>query len=447
MFLFKKLFLLTGVTALCVSSPARAETLEQALSTALSQHPQVEGAMATLRSAEEAEKEEYSGYFPELSVSTTGGRIFGDNSTSRGLSVTRGSGYSYLWEGSVSARQMLFDGMETKNRVDAAKADIRANALSIADIRETLALKVVRTYLNLLRVRKGLSLLRGQEKIVADYLSRITTMVNDGAADEAELQQAKDVAVILDNFIADYEGQARALESDYVELTGHFPEGALEPPVLNLQKIPEDVQTAIEIAKAGHPLLQSAQFETKSSEYGVKAERAAYIPKFDGELSYMKTDKEDVIGGEVEDAKAVVRMNWEFETGGAQKARIKQRTYEYKEAVARADDVRRQIERSVRQAYAERQTARRRLENQKKRHELNQKLLETYKVQFEGALISVLQIMRADNQVLLTKLEESNAQSRVMISEYGILAAMGHLQKALSIETSSASSSYLRHAP
>jgi adhesin transport system outer membrane protein len=161
----------------------------------------------------------------------------------------------------------------------------------------------------------------------------------------------------------------------------------------------------------------------------------------------MKTDKEDVIGGEVEDAKAVVRMNWEFETGGAQKARIKQRTYEYKEAVARADDVRRQIERSVRQAYAERQTARRRLENQKKRHELNQKLLETYKVQFEGALISVLQIMRADNQVLLTKLEESNAQSRVMISEYGILAAMGHLQKALSIETSSASSSYLRHAP
>ncbi len=434
----KKTSLFIGLACCFVSVPASAETLEQAVSATLSGHPQVESAMAALRGTEEAQKEQYSGYFPSISVNATGGRIFGNNSTSRGLSVTRGEGYSQLWEGSVAARQMLFDGLETKNKVSAARADIRATELSLMDVRESLAFQVVQTYMNLLRVQKGLALLNGQEQSVKEYLSRISAMVDDGAADEAELQQARDVSVILDNFIADYEGQARTLESQYFELTGHLPESALEMPDINLSQIPEDMQAAIDLAKEKHPLLRSAHFQSESSKHGMEAERATYAPKFDGELSFLKTDKADIIGGEVEDGKAVVRMNWEFETGGAQKARIKQRTYEYKEAQARMVEIERQVERMVRQAYAEKETAQRQLSNQQKRQDLNKKLLETYEVQFEGALISVLQLMQADNQVLLTKLETSNAQSRVMLAQYGILAAMGHLQNALNVEPASA---------
>ena len=434
----KKTPLFMGLALCLVCAPAQAETLQQAVSVTLSAHPQVESATAALRNSEEAQKEQYSGYFPNISVNATGGRIFGDNSTSRGLSVTRGDGYSYLWEGSVAARQMIFDGMETHNRVHAARADMKATELALADLQESLAFQVTQTYVNLLRVQKGLALLRGQEKSVKDYLSRISTMVDDGAADEAQLQQALDVSVILDNFIADYVGQVRSLESDYAELTGHLPESPLELPVTSLDLIPEDMQVAIDLAKEKHPLLRSAQFESKSSKHGISAEKATYIPKLDGELSYLKTDKDDIIGGEVEDGKAVVRMNWEFETGGAQKARIKQRTYEYKEAMARIGEIERQVEQSVRKAYAENQTARRQFANQKKRQDLNKKIFETYEVQFEGALVSVLQLMQADNQVLLTKLEASNAQSRVMLSEYGILAAMGRLRETLNVEMASA---------
>ena len=64
--------------------------------------------------------------------------------------------------------------------------------------------------------------------------------------------------------------------------------------------------------------------------------------------------------------------------------------------------------------------------------------LETYEVQFEGALISVLQLMQADNQVLLTKLESLNAQSRLLLARYGILSAMGKLSEGLNIEMADA---------
>ena len=269
---------------------------------------------------------------------------------------------------------MIFDGFETKNRVDAAHADMKSSALSLRDVQENLAFQTVETYVNLMRVQKALELLRTQGKSAQDYLSRITSMVEDGAADEAELQQARDVTIILDNFIADYEGQARTLASDYYQLTGRMPETALEKPAMDDGQIPADAQSAVTIAKEHHPLLKSLQHQSRASLYSAEAEKAQYYPQVDGELSYLKSDKEDILGGEVVDARAVLRMNWAFETGGAQKARIKQRTYDYKQARAQTAETERQIENAIMQAYAEMDTAKRQLKNQKQRQELNEKL-------------------------------------------------------------------------
>lgn len=442
-------------TALCALTlfalnPAstHAETLEEAVSVTLSQHPEVESARAAMLAAGQRKREQKSAFFPELQVNATGGRIYGDNSTSRGLSVTRGAGYSYLWEGSVSATQQIYDGWETTNRVKAAQAEKEAASMSIMDVQETLALRTAETYINLFRVRNGLDMLVEQKNSVADYMDRISSLVDDGAADEAELQQARDVSVILDNFIADYTGQLRILESSYNELTGHFPTEIHGLPNLAVDSIPPAAEDAVATAKTMHPSLKSARLASKSAKYDVRAEESTYIPKFDGELSYLKSDKDDVIGGEVEDGRAVVRMNWAFETGGGQSARIKQRVYAHKQAMATVAETERRIERDIRDAYAELETAKRQLGNQKKRQDLNKKLFDTYKVQFEGARISLLQLMQSDNQLLLTKLETMNAQSRLQLAQYSILSSMGLLQKTLNVEEVMAEAqSYPRHEP
>ena len=423
-----KALLAVSVALFAVPISAQAETLQHALDNALSAHPQVESAKAALLKAKHVRKEQYSGYFPELSVSLTGGRMFGDNATSRGLSVTRGEAYSGLIEGRVAARQPIFNGQQTKNRLDAARAEEGASKLALMDVRETLAYRTVHVYLELLRVEKGLSLLNAQKKSVADYLSRIRSMVDDGAADDAELQQAKDVSIILEDYINNYAGQLESLKAEYYELTGTVPDGALVEPHLPVFIPDQPLDEAIISAKKNHPLLRSAHFQTKASEHEVEVEKAAYWPTLDGELSYLKSDKDDLIGGEVVDARAVLLMNWGFETGGAQNARVRQRLYEYKEAQANATQIERQLERAVSQSYTEVDVAKRQLKNQQRRYDLNKKLLSTYEKQFEGARISMLQLMQADNQLLLTKLEAENARSRLLVARYGVLAALGRLQ-------------------
>ncbi len=89
------------------------------------------------------------------------------------------------------------------------------------------------------------------------------------------------------------------------------------------------------------------------------------------------------------------------------------------------------------------------MNNQKKRYDLNKKLYDTYEVQFEGARISLLQLMQSDNQLLLTQLETMNARSRVNLAKYSILASMGLLQKTLNVkfEEMAEAQSHPRHVP
>src|SRR5688572_23342839 len=113
---YRSLLVSTGLLLILASTSAHAEALSGPVESALAAHPSIEAAQAAKKVAEEKESEERSDYFPTVSANVAGGRMFGDNSTSRGLNVTRGTAYSWLWEGSAQLNQPIFDGMETSHR-------------------------------------------------------------------------------------------------------------------------------------------------------------------------------------------------------------------------------------------------------------------------------------------------------------------------------------------
>lgn len=423
--------LLMGVAAIVPVTGLHAETLEQAVQATLQNHPSVTTAKVGSSLAEEQKREERSGYFPTIGITGQGGRIYGDNSTSRGLTTTRGAAYSNYWEGAFTARQMIYDASETGNRVESAKAKIESAKMNIADVTERLSFSVAQAYVDLLRARTGLAMMVSHSKKVADYQARIKDMVDEGAADEAEYQQARDIGVILDNMIAEYEGQVKMAEAYYAELTGSLPSGDLQPPVPRVDLIPASADEAIEFARANHPALKSAALMLNSADYDAKAEKAGLYPDVDGELSYLESEKDDEIGGEVTDARAVVRVNWEFETGGAQMARIEQKKLRKKEAASKTQEMERQIERAIRLGYAEYAASLQQADSQQRRVGLNETLFGTYNVQFEGARITLLQLMQSDNQLFTAHLEKMNGGFRVMAARYALLAGMGRLQESL----------------
>lgn len=427
----RSLWLLAGSFLILSGSEAAAQSLREAVQAALATHPTVEAAQAAVQSANEARGEARSDYFPEASMSVGGGRMYGNNSTSRGLTVSRGAAYSWLWEGSASLSQNIFNGFETKNRVAAAAARENAAVLNVADARETLALRATQAYLSVARAQETLAAVKEYEQKIDDYLKRVQDMVDQGGADESEAAQARNVALMLKNNEIDMEGQLEGAIASFREVVGSAPQGMLRRPAVPKQIVEAGADAAFTMAKDNHPALKSILQEMEAAQFDVKAEKGTLLPDLDGELSYTKRDQKEEIGGESEDRRAMLRASWDVSLGGGDFARVRKAKADALQNEARLKEKEREIERDIRLAFAELNTAKKQYDLAAQREKVTTELLDAYNIQFEGAKVRLLQLMQSENQVFGTHLDKLNADYRVLAAEYAVLASAGKLQDVI----------------
>lgn len=423
----------TLVAWLQAAPNAWAEPLDQAVADALNQHPTVQAALAGRDLARAEEREKYSDYFPQLNANGAAGRAYGNNSTSRGLSVTRGSGYSWDTEDNFSIHQMIFDGNETPNRVEAANARLESANINIIDVRENLALRVVLAYLDVLRTQEEVKLIQDYQKKISDYRDRIGKMVEQGGADESMAVQAHDIQNQLDSTLADVEGQLNKALAEYNEVVGHQVTDALQRPALKTEAIPADVEQAVRTAMETHPALKAARLQDEAAAHDIDADKGKLYPDVTGEVSYYHKNIDEVIGGNDTEERALLRMNWDFSTGGAQFAKIRQSRERHLQAEAQARDLQGRIEREIRKAYAEMAATKKRLDVSVDRVKVSTDLVATYEKQFEAAKVTILNMLQAENTHFNAELGQLNADYRFLAAQYSVLANLGQLQQALGI--------------
>lgn len=427
--------MMAGISAVLfsflLSQQARSETIDQAVASALQKHPTLDQALSAQRAAHEGVVEERSGYFPKISANTAAGRVYGDNATSRGLSVTRGAGYSWMWEGSLNVNQMLFDGLRTYRMVGSARAKENAAAASLKDMQETLALQTALSYLNLLRTRESLAFAETYSRTLEEYRDKISSMVKEGAADKAELQQAEEIRLEVQNLIASFKGQAQGASAEYARLTGHLPAEKLTRPEDIAQDLPPNVDEALKLAWTGHPQIAKLNQDIIASGFAADAEKSALSPTLTGELSAYAKDVDDLIGGEVEDNRALLRATWNFSTGGAELARIRKARHEYMQTKGRKEESLRNLEAAIRTAYADLEASAMQKNILTERLATDQELMQTYNAQFEGGKIKILQLLQGENQLLNAKLDLMNADYRHLAAQYSVLGSVGRLREHL----------------
>ncbi len=428
-------FLALGVAVPALAEPQTApnnvETLGAAVADVTAHNPTVEQALAAHEAASHDIDTEWSGYFPTVTASTAVGRVYGDNATSRGLSVTRGAGYSNMWEGSLAINQTLFDGLKTKYAVDAAKARAAASGEAIADTKGALALQMTLSYLNVLRLRESYMLLQSYQNNLAGYEEKIASMVENGAADNAELQQAHRLGLDLKEMMVGMEGQIKSADAEYARLTGHLPASALERPAPMNNALPATAEEAVKVAMASHPQIRAAGDEITAAERTTDIQKTALYPTVSAELSAYQKDIADVIGGEIEDSRAVVRMNWELSTGGAELAQIEKAKAQAVQTRFRKQDIERRLAAAIRTAYADLETADAQKKIIEEKLATDQATLGAHQAQFEGGKVRILQLLQSENQVLSAKLDLLNIDYRTQATGYSLLGSIGKLYPAL----------------
>jgi outer membrane protein TolC len=280
MIAIQKYLLKTSLIGLCgcvlfFSQAGHAETLREAMSAALQYHPSVDAVTAMRQGLQDKKVEEWAAQFPEINVTATGGRVYGDNATSRGLAVTRGSGYSYLWEGTAGLSQKIFDGFETSERIAAAEDRLRSADLEVVDVRENLVLQTARAYFDVMRSKEALDMVAAHNKQIEDYRERIAMMVDEGVADQAELKLSEDITILLDNIYEDYQSQYLAAQAMYQQLTGYRPSGQMDLPEWDHSHFPSSLEEASGVLVA-HPSMKAADYQIDASAHDVEAEKPVF---------------------------------------------------------------------------------------------------------------------------------------------------------------------------
>lgn len=411
---------------------AHAETLPEAVRSAVTANPTVDQAMASQSAAREEVNKTWSNYFPTVSVSTSAGRVYGDNATSRGLSVTRGAGYSGMWEGSLTVSQMIFDGLKTPRQVGAGEAREQAAEAMLAATREALALQTALAYLNVLRARDSLRVYEDYKGQLADYADKIRKMVGEGIADQSELQQAEVIMLELENLIAGFKGQELAAGAEYMRLTGHLADKSMAKPAgIAADSVPPTIEEAVNLAFHKHPQMMMTDHQIRASGLTAEVEESSLYPNVTGELSSYRKDVDDLIGGEVEDDRAVVRATWELSTGGAEFASIRKARHDLAQAKAKKGEVLRSLDSGIRTAYANLSTSAEQQSLLTRKLEANINLLAAYRSQFEAGKVRILQLLQSENQTMNTRVDLLNAEYRYLAAQYSILGSIGMLQENL----------------
>ncbi len=379
--------------------------------------------------AQDLLKEQKGGYFPTIGATARAGRINEDNDTTR--AITGGDASSWLGEGSVNLVQPLFTGFGNESRVEAARNRLQSARYETTGAAEEVALKAARAHLNLMRTRELLDLATGYLAKIEERRSSIALMVSEGAADEAEQLQAEEILMAVRTTRLGYEEAFRQAEADYIEVVGSPPDNKLEFGTAAWDKqIPASLEDAVAKAGVESPRVQSAASTIAALSKEADVARSALYPQVNAELSYLQRDQKEDLGGEAASAQAMVKMSWNFSTGGTQLSRVDRALSERREAQARREGAKRMAEHDVRQKYTSMQIVDKQFTLMKEREDAAEKIVANYTVQFEGGKQTNLQLINANSRLFDAKAGRTDAHYRRLLSRFELLNVMGRLRES-----------------
>lgn len=404
---------------------------------AIENHPRVLGDRASVFASREALREQRSDYFPTLSVEASSGYRNTDNRTTRAR-PTRGPGgdpdvTGFANEATFRLQQRLFDFLATQNRVEAARQRLGQSQFVEADSQEQIGLRAIEAYLQVQQSRRNTTFARENVAFHIEILSDIERRAEAGAGDSGDVSQTESRLALAREVLLSFEEQLAIAQADFKEAVGSMP-GELGPLTPPNQPIPDTIGEAIAIATEENPFITASRYNAHSLSHEASAAYGELFPRFDLDVSYNRGSDVDGLGGSEEETRALVRMVWDFPTGGAEYAARKRVLREEEAAEQETEERFRLIEEEVRASYAEVTITQKQIEQLAERADAATSVVGAYERQFEAGRRTLLDLLDSENERFLARVSLNNGQSDLVRASYRLFTAMGRLRQVLEID-------------
>ncbi|WP_415896646.1 TolC family outer membrane protein [Neptuniibacter sp. QD72_48] len=419
-----------GVLLGAVSSSVYSTTLENVVAEGLSNSPEVQRAINARNAVYQEVRQAKAGYLPSVDVAAGIGYEWTNNTTTRAnggdVELTRG-------EGSLSIRQMLFDGFATSSEVKRQKARAISADKRVVETAETYALDAARAYIEL--NRRNVLLQQAKENLFnhVKIYDQIKRRSESGVGALASIQQAEGRLALAEVNTLAAENNLLDAKVNYQRVTGLMAPVEVIYPELVSVKVPESLDAATETALSNHPTLQVAEADTAAAVAQYNAAKRNYYPRVDFEVDRTWNNNLDGVDGVNEDLTAMVRLRYNLYNGGADQARVRQTQHQIEEAKSVQNRSHREVLQSVELSWNAYSILSRQLPYLEQHVASSQKTRNSYQKQFNIGQRSLLDLLDTENEVFSSKNDLTNALHDQLIAQYRVVNGMGTLLDALKL--------------
>lgn len=411
--------------AVALPFAAQAQSLQEAMRSALEVHPEIRAGVSARLAAEEELRAAKGGYMPRVDLVGGYGREGTDNPSGR---ADGDHGYETLTrsEARLNVEQMLFDGFATSSEVKRNRAVVNSRALELLGNSERTALEVAQVYLDVLRrqalVRLAEDNLRSHERI----FDQINLRSQRGVGRMADLDQAEArLAQAKNNLLTEQANLADA-RVNFISVVGQAPE-QLDAPAPIVPVLPDSFEVARDKMLADNPQLRSAEADINAAEAQMAAAKSAFYPRFALELSTGANENIDGVPGHENEWQAMVRMRYNLFAGGSNRAELRARSHQANQALDIRNNALRLLTEELGLAWNALSNARQQLPIAQDYVDRSGRVRDSYQQQFTLGERTLLDLLDSENEMFTAARRLEEVRFTEALTQYRIKAVTGSL--------------------
>jgi outer membrane protein len=415
-------------------SPARSESLSEALVKAYQTNPALNAERARQRGTDENVPQALAGYRPQIVASLSAGlqsvRDLLPNNTVQSANLKP-------WQIGVTVTQVLFNGFKTANSVRVAELQVKSGREALRNVGQGILLDAVTVYTNVLANQSLVEAQRANVAFLRETQAITQKRLNAGDVTPTDTAQAE---ARLNRGLADLNAAEVALaisQATYAQVIGNTP-SQLRPAEIVDRLGPRSRDDATGMAFGQHPAVMAAAFDVDMASTSIRVAESSLMPSVtvqgnvsrardnDPTLSVFGTDQASVVG----------TLNQPIYDGGTAASQTRQA----KEVAAQSrlvlDQIRNQAKTAAISAWVSNEGAKIAVAASESEVKAATVALQGVQREAAGGQRTTVDVLNSQQDLILAKARLIGAQRDRVIASYTLLAAIGRLDiKTLNLNT------------
>jgi outer membrane protein len=406
---------------------AQPRTLQDALASAYSNNPTLQGSRAQLRATDEGVPQALAGWRPTVVVGAGYGYGFG---TLRSNSGPRGGGGAVRENRDITTvtptiTQPLFRGGQTRANTNQADNRVFAQRGRLIATEQQVFTDTINAYVNVIQTQQLLQLNINNEQVLSRQLQATNDRFRVGEITRTDVAQAEAALAGARATRQTSEGNLQTARSNYRRFVGDLPDQLIEPQPIKLPI--KNQNEATQLAAQNNPNVIAALFDDASARDAIDVAFSQLMPQLSLQVQGGLTNGQQVVGQSTLGATVLLNASVPIYQGGSEYSRVRQARQTEQQARKTVDDVRRQAVQQAAQSWETLVAARSTIDSTRAQIRANQIALEGVQREAIVGSRTTLDVLNAEQSLLNSRVTLVQNLSSLVTASYTVASAIGRL--------------------